>query len=47
MRKLSPKIVIRPHYIGGEQRVKLFKRVITDEIQRKLKLRDNAIKSGK
>lgn len=47
MRKLNPKIVLRPHYIGGEQHVKLFKRVITDEIQRKLKLRDNAIKNSK
>ncbi len=41
MKQTSPKIVIIPHYIGEEQYTKLFKRIFTDEIQRKLRLRDN------
>ncbi|MCM1167552.1 MAG: hypothetical protein NC401_16245, partial [Ruminococcus sp.] len=47
MKKPIPKIVLRPHYIGGEQRVKLFKRVLTDEIQRKLKVQDNSTNNYK
>lgn len=47
MKKPIPKIVLRPHYIGGEQRAKIFKRVISNEIQRKLKIQNNTANNCK
>lgn len=47
MRKSTPKVVVKPHYIGTEQRGKIFKRVFTLEIQRKLKQRELAANNAK
>lgn len=47
MKKTIPKIVVKPHYIGTEQRGNIFKRVFNFEIQRKLKLRDIATNNAK
>ncbi len=46
MKKPKAKIIVKPHYIGTEQRGKIFKRVFTAEIQRKFKAQDN-IKTAK
>ncbi len=42
MKKPIAKIIVKPYYIGTEQRSKVFRRVIASELQRKIKLRDNA-----
>lgn len=47
MKKSIPKVVVKPHYIGAEQRGKIFKRVFTLEIQRKIKLREIAANNAK
>lgn len=47
MKKTTPKIVVKPHYIGTEQRGKIFKRVFTLEIQRKSKPREIATNNAK
>lgn len=38
MKKTIPKVIVKPHYIGAEPRDKIFKRVFTAEVQRKIKL---------
>ena len=47
MRKSTPKVVVKPHYIGTEQRGEIFKRVFTLEILRKLKQRGLAVNIAK
>lgn len=42
MKKQTAKIIVKPHYIGTEQRGKIFKRVIAAEVQKKIKLREGA-----
>ncbi len=39
MKSPSPKVIVKPHYIGTEPCNKIFKRIIVAEIQRKIKLR--------
>lgn len=40
MKKPTAKIIVKPHYIGIEQRGKILKRVIAAEVQKKIKLRE-------
>lgn len=42
MKKPIAKIIVKPHYIGTEQRGKIFKRVIAAEVQKKIKQRESA-----
>lgn len=47
MKKQAAKIVVRPHYIGGKTRSEMFRRILADEVQRKLKLREITANSNK
>ncbi len=42
MKKPKAKVIVKPHYIGTEQRGRIFKRVISAEVQRKIKLHETA-----
>ena len=42
MKKPVPKVIVKPHYIGSEPKGHIFKRVFTNEIQRKIKLKEKA-----
>lgn len=42
MKKSKAKIIVKPHYIGTENRGRIFRRVIAAEVQRKIKQRENA-----
>lgn len=44
MKKPTPRVVVKPHYIGTEQRNRIFGRVIADEVRKKIKLRESANK---
>lgn len=41
MKKSTPKIIVKPHYIGTEKNKDLIRKILQDQIENKMKLKTN------